>query len=511
MKHHLSRREFLSDSALAMAVMSALGSVPLTGTKPARAQKHISPNEMLGVMIVGCGDRSRESHIPYFIQNPRTRILYVVDPDVLRYEAAGHIVRKETGVNPLLFREMREAMNHRKFKNVDIISCATPNHWHALTGVWGMQAGLDVYLEKPICHNIHEGQALIAASKKYGRCCQVGTQSRSANATKGALQYLADGKIGEVNLVRGLCYKRRKSIGPLGSYPLPNPFSESDYNTWCGPAPVVNPMTRPNLHYDWHWQRLYGNGDLGNQGPHQTDIARAFLGEEEFPSSVITYGGRLGYQAERHDENYVDAGDTANTEVSIYNYRDGKTLVFETRGLETDPLMGATVGAIAYGSEGYLIQVCYYGLIIALDKDGNEVARFEGCDDYDHFDNFVDCVVNRTPENLNADARVGHLGAGLSHLGNISYYLGEENKVSPKEAERIIRDIPGHDDNVETLKRTLDHLTANGVDLEKTPISMGVNLAFDPDKEVFIGNDDANKMLTREYRDDYVVPNPEDV
>ncbi|MBO7725809.1 MAG: Gfo/Idh/MocA family oxidoreductase [Thermoguttaceae bacterium] len=498
-----SRREFLSDSILAAATMSVLGSA-MTGSK-ARAQgRPLGPNETLGVMVVGCGGRGTGSHIPEFLEDPRTKILYVCDPDQAQAARAADMIEEEQKSRPKIVADMRDALDD---KSLDIVSCATTNHWHALTGIWAMQAGKDAYLEKPICHNVHEGQALIAAAKKYGRCCQVGSQCRSNPAVQEAFRYAADGKLGEIKLTRGLCYKRRRSIGPLGAYPVPEGI---DYNLWSGPAPIVDPVTRPNFHYDWHWQRLYGNGDLGNQGPHQTDIARTFLGVTEFPSSVIAYGGRLGYQTERQDDNYVDAGDTANTEVSIYNYRNGKTLVFETRGLETDPLMGVGVGVIAYGSEGYMIQSSY-GFVAVFDPDGNEVTRFTGGDDSYHFCNFIDCVINGTPEKLNADARAGHLSAGLSHLGNISYYLGEKNYVSPAEAEKIAADIPGNDDNVATLRRTLEHLTNNGVNLEKTPLSMGVSLKFDPDKEVFVDNDAANAMLTREYRGEFVVPNPDEV
>ena len=499
----ISRRTFLSDTFLAAAAMSAFGTVSMP--KKARAQgRPLGPNETLGVMVVGCGGRGMGSHIPEFLEDSRTNILYVCDPDPAHAAQAADLIEQKTQVRPKIVADMREALDD---KNLDVVSCAAANHWHALTGVWAMQAGKDVYLEKPICHNVHEGQALIAAAKKYGRCCQVGSQCRSNPAVKDAFRYAAEGKLGEIKLTRGLCYKRRKSIGPLGAYPVPEGI---DYNLWSGPAPVVDPVTRPNFHYDWHWQRLYGNGDLGNQGPHQTDIARTFLGVTEFPCSVISYGGRLGYQAERRDDSYVDAGDTANTEVSIYNYRDGRTLVFETRGLETDPLKEVGVGVIAYGSEGYMVQTSY-GFVIVFDRDGLEVTRFGGGDDTYHFSNFLDCVVDGTPEKLNADARAGHLSAGLSHLGNISYYLGEKNYVSPEEAERIVSAVPGNDDNAATLRRTLDHLTNNGVDLEKTPLSMGVALEFDPDKEVFVGNSEANAMLTREYRGEFVVPNPEDV
>ncbi|MBP5622670.1 MAG: gfo/Idh/MocA family oxidoreductase, partial [Thermoguttaceae bacterium] len=241
-----------------------------------------------------------------------------------------------------------------------------------------------------------------------------------------------------------------------------------------------------------------------------TDIARTFLGVTEFPASVISYGGRLGYQAERQDDSYVDAGDTANTEVSIYNYADGKTLVFETRGLETKDYRGAMIGVVAYGSEGYLVQV-NYGLCIAYDLDGNVVKEFKGGSDRFHFDNFITAVINHDYASLNADARCGHLSAGLSHIGNISYYLGEDNKMSVDEARKIVAEIPGNDDNLDTFNRTIEHLEGNGVDLEKYPISMGRALKMDPKTESFVDDAEATAMETRDYRDDFVVPSADKV
>ena len=297
----------------------------------------------------------------------------------------------------------------------------------------------DVYIEKPISHNIHEGRALVAAAKRYGRMFQTGTQSRSSQACQDAVKFIADGGIGEVKFARGLCYKRRKSIGPLGDYPIPE---KVDFNLWSGPATYTDPkLTRQQFHYDWHWQRHYGNGDLGNQGPHQTDIARWGLGVDRHPNAIISYGGRLGYQAERKDPNYVDAGDTANTEVSIYDYGD-KCIVFETRGLdvtesagkEVDAMFGKEkgnkIGVIFYGSEGYVAQI-RYDYCQAFDLDMNPIKEFKVSNVGDaHFANFIDACVSRDYGSLNADAMTGHLSAGVSHLGNISYYLGEKNKAS---------------------------------------------------------------------------------
>ncbi|MCL2304552.1 MAG: Gfo/Idh/MocA family oxidoreductase [Planctomycetaceae bacterium] len=493
----ITRRRFFEDSLLAAAgAAAATGMVPLLQPRLVSAQ--VSANDKLGVMIVGCGDRGN-SHIAGFTSDPRTTILYLCDPDPTRTsdKKLQDIAEKQDGLVPKVVKDMREALSD---KNLDIVSCATTNHWHALTGIWAMQAEKHCYLEKPVCHNVHEGQALVAASKKYNKVVQTGMQCRTIKANIDAVEFTRAGGIGEIKFARGLCYKRRAAIGPLGEYDVPETV---DYDLWSGPAPIV-PLTRPRFHYDWHWQRLYGNGDMGNQGPHQADVARWHLGMDRFPNSVITYGGRLGYQAEKQDDNYVDAGDTANTEVSIFDYGD-KCMVFETRGLETPDLQGVKIGVIVYGSEGYLVQK-EYNFSIAFDLKGNVLKEFRGGGDQTHYGNFIDAVVKGDPDAVTATARCGALSAGLSHLGNISYYLGEKNKISADELRKRLADVKSLDDNAQTLARTLEHLTTNGVDLAKTPLSLGPMLQFDPDKEVFTNNADANKMLTREYRKPYVVP-----
>ena len=226
-----------------------------------------------------------------------------------------------------------------------------------------------------------------------------------------------------MKLARGLCYKRRGSIGPKGNYQVP---AEVDYNLWCGPARML-PLTRQKFHYDWHWQREWGNGDMGNQGPHQMDIARWGLGVDRLADRVIAYGGRLGYE---------DAGDVANTEVGIFEFGD-KTLVFEVRGLKTDPLRGAKVGVIFYGSEGYVVLTSYTGGA-AFDPEGKLVTKFQGGGD--HFGNFIDAVKARDHKLLHADILEGHLSCAHSHLANVSYYLGKPASVDgdqddPRRAE----------------------------------------------------------------------------
>lgn len=501
----ISRRRFLNQSAIAASTVFAA---------PYLLQAQ-NPNSKMGVAVVGVKGRGG-SHLNAFAGNDRSNVLYVVDVDdnVGRQRAEG--VASRQGFAPKVVRDVREALED---DSVDIVTNAAPNHWHALCGVWAMQAGKDVYLEKPISHNIGEGSALVAAAKKYGRVCQTGTQCRSNPAVIDAIAFLAQGGIGEVKFSRGLCYKRRRSIGPLGNYPIPD---EVDFNLWSGPAPYTTPrVTRPQFHYDWHWQRHYGNGDSGNQGPHQTDIARWGLGVDSHPIRILSYGGRLGYQAERNDDRYVDAGDTPNTQVTIYDYGD-KCMVFETRGLSVNDsaddqinrlfqsTTGDKVGVIFYGTDGYLVQRTY-SECIAYDANMKEIRRFTGGNDRLHYENFLDVCATRKMEDLTADAWEGHLSAGLSHLGNISYYLGENNKVSSTEARRVLAEVPSLDDNGATLARTLRHLTDNGVELAKYPISMGAYLEFDPDQEIFPHSPEATAMVSREYREGFVCPTAEHV
>ena len=504
-----TRRQFLRNSIFTTA--AAVYTAPMV-SGIAQAQSK-SPNEKLIGAVIGCHGRGG-SHISAFSGRRDCELAYIVDVDEKVGKKCCDSVEKRTGHRPKWVKDMRRVFDD---KSVDFIGTATPNHWHALCGVWAMQAGKDAYIEKPISHDIPEGAALVAAAKKYKRICQVGTQCRSNPAIQNAMKFIADGGIGEVNFARGLCYKRRRSIGPLGDYPIPE---EADFNLWSGPAPYTSPkLTRPRFHYDWHWQRLYGNGDSGNQGPHQTDIARWGLGINRHPNSVIAYGGRLGYQAERNDPNYVDAGDTPNTEVAIYDYGK-KCMVFETRGLSVDnsadmlintmfdSIKGNKIGVIFYGTEGYLIQKSYTHCA-AFDLKGKMFKEFRGGGD--HFDNFIQAIRSRKYQDLNSDAFQGHLSAALAHLANISYYLGENNKVSVKQAAKVLQDIDSRDHNIETLYRTARHLTDNGVDLDKYPISMGPMLRFDPRREVFTNNDAANRILHRDYREPFVCPTPDKV
>ena len=476
-----NRRRFLEDSMLATAAALAAGpaSSLLADEKPQAVK---SPNERLRVAVVGVRGRGG-SHINAYAGGSQTEITYVCDADINVANSRADGIAKKQGWRPKVETDMRKVFDD---PNVDIVTTATPNHWHALCAIWAMQAGKDVYLEKPVSHNVSEGRRIVEAARRYNRICQTGTQSRSNPGMVEAIEYILSGKLGEVKVARGLCYKRRKSIGARGEYSIPENIN---YDLWSGPAPIL-PLTRPQLHYDWHWQWPYGNGDLGNQGIHQMDIARWGLQVNDIGQGVLSYGGRYGYE---------DAGDTANTQVSVHDYGD-KTLIFEVRGLETDAYQGAKVGVIFYGSEGYLVSPNYLGGTV-FDRNGKAVATFnKGSDSY-HFDNFLKAVRSRKAEDLNADILEGHLSSALCHLGNISYQLGSQLTVA--EARERLK---SNQENLATYERTIEHLEKNGLSAGDLKIGFGEQLKIDPKTEKFVGNAKADALLTREYRKPFVVP-----
>jgi predicted dehydrogenase len=480
-----NRRQFLQDSMFATAAAAMANSTGRYLTAQDQPPASKSPNERLNVACVGVKGRGG-SHIGQWAAKPDTAVTYIVDVDSKIGNARVNEIENRQKIRPKMVDDIREMLED---KSVDIVSIATPNHWHALMAIWAMQAGKDVYVEKPVSHNVSEGRRAVEAARKYKKICQTGTQCRSNPGMRQLIEYVQSGKIGAVKVARGLCYKSRPSIGPKGDYKVP---AEVNYDLWCGPARML-PVTRPQFHYDWHWIWEYGCGDLGNQGIHQMDLARWGLGVKELCKNTFSYGGRLGYE---------DAGETANTQVVVHDYGD-KSLVFEVRGLRTQGYKGASVGVIYECENGYAVTPSYNGGTV-FDKDGKEIARFnEGEDDF-HFNNFKNAVRSRKLTDLNADIEEGHLSSALCHLGNISYRLGTQ--VAANEVEKSLADLKTTDNAKDTLERTLAHLKNNGVDLATARLGVGPVLPFDPKTETFPGNDAANKMLTREYREPYVVP-----
>lgn len=474
----LTRRSFFQKTALATAAVGL----------SARSWGQVrSANDDVRVAVVGFKGRGQD-HLKGFagIKGCRITGLCDVDDAVLgkekqKWADQGKPVEGFTDIRRLL-----------ESKNVDVISIATPNHWHSLAAIWAVQSGKDVYVEKPVSHNVWEGRQLVNAARKYNKIVQTGTQSRSSQGIAEAFAWMNEGHLGKITLARGLCYKPRPSIGKVDG-PQPAPPGV-DYDLWCGPAPI-KPILRKNFHYDWHWIWDTGNGDLGNQGIHQMDICRWALGVNELSPRVLSVGGRLGY---------VDDGQTANTQIIWHDYAKAP-LVFEVRGLPSktgdknmDKFMGAGVGCIIHCEGGHLL-VPSYTAATAYDKEGKELKSWKGASD--HYANFYKAVQSRRHTDLNADILEGHLSSALCHTGNISYRLGKEQS-----AEKIRKSQGKNTGFCETFDRMVDHLKANDVNLDATKLSLGVALKMDPKTERFLGNAKANRMLTREYRKPYVVP-----
>ncbi len=482
-----NRREFL-DRAAILAAAAASGTAAFAADKPAAVASKAAASEKLRVAVVGVRGRGM-SHVHGFLGKNNCEITTVCDCDEGVIGSAMKAIEKVQGKAPAFIQDVRKVVED---KNIDIVSIATPNHWHALMAIWAMQNGKDVYVEKPATHNVREGAIMLAASRKYNRICQVGTQSRSNPGMREAIAAVQGGKIGTVDLAIGLCYKNRPSIGKVDADQAPP--ETMDYNLWCGPGPLKAPHRKTKngtVHYDWHWIWEYGNGDLGNQGVHEMDKARWGLQVKGMPNSALSIGGRFGY---------TDDGETANTQVALFDYGT-KKMIFEVRGLKSDGYKGVGVGNIWVGTEGML--VCpSYNTGILYDKDGKEVTKFSGGNDQMHFDNFVKVVRSRKREDQNCDIAEGHLSAALCHLANISYRLGSEATF-----DKDVSAFADCKEAADATARMKAHLKANGVDLSTAVGRVGPKLTIDPKTETFTGSvaAKANPMLFREYRKGFEV------
>ncbi len=484
MRKKLTRRRFLEDALFAAAAAGTLGLARTTRAEDRPSGRAAGPNDVIRVACIGVHGQGM-NHVKTYCDLKDAVVATICDADQAPGQQAVQWVKKATGRAPKYEQDLRRVLDD---PTIDAVSIATPNHWHALAAIWAMQADKDVYVEKPVSHNVSEGRRIVQVARKRGRICQTGTQCRSSPGVRDAIQYLREGKLGDVHLARALCYKRRDSIGKAdGEQPAPRTV---DYNLWTGPAPL-KPLHRKQFHYDWHWQWDYGNGDLGNQGIHQMDIARWGLGADSIASRVLGLGGRFGYE---------DDGETPNTELVLLDYGK-KQLIFEVRGLKTEDLQGANVGVIFYGSDGYLVNPSY-DTATAFDLDGNVVKQFSGSDTFrKHFRNFLDAVRSRKHQDLHADIAEGHLSSALCHLGNISYRLG-----TPQPFDAKTRAFGDDKEAYETFGRFEKHLAANGIPMETSQYLLGRQLVVDTKREMFTNDDDANALLTRAYRAPFVVP-----
>ena len=476
----IHRRRFLEETMLAAAATVAAG--PAQGLA-AQEKQSASPNERLSVGVVGVRGRGG-AHAQAFDSRADCRVTYICDAD---RDVAPQVAARFKS-KPKVVTDMRRIFED---PSVDIVSIATPNHWHALAAIWAMQAGKDVYVEKPVSHNVSEGRRMAQVMEKQKRICQGGTQYRSGGSNRAAARYIAEGKLGRIKLARCFTYRPRTPIGPPGEYEVPESV---DYNLWAGPAPMQIPLRRPTFHYDWHWIWDYGNGELGNNSVHRVDTLRLLLDLKGLGRGVMSYGARQ----------FEDAGETPNTQVVVHDFGE-LTVVQVVRNLTSaTPPRGA--GILIEGTEGYLISSLRTNLV--FDPEGNRVAKIEGQGE-DHFANFIKAVRSRNVDDMNAPIVEGHLSTALTHLGNISQRLGRP--ASPAKIARQIESYQGNYDAVEAFERIREHLGGNGVDIAKQQLTLGPWLAVDSESETFVDNAAADALLTREYREPFVVPAADEI
>ncbi len=486
-----TRRDFIKKGSVGV-----IGGSALLSFSPRSYARIMGANDTLHVAVIGIRGRGG-SHISNYAKMKNVRIKYLVDIDENQFRRRVDQVEEIAGYRPKTVWDMRRVFED---KDVDAVSVATPNHWHALATVWAAQAGKHVYVEKPAHHEIWEGQQMVKASDRYNVLIQVGFQNRSFDSTNRAIRFIREGKLGDIYMARGLCFKPRGDIGIYPDGPMKPgeqfklnaesshyepPYTEEylkkvHYDMWLGPAPK-RPFNRNRFHYNWHWFWDYGNGDTGNQGPHQFDVARWALGEEEMPVRVSSVGGMYKYKSMQ---------ETPNVQTTLFQYADGKIMEFGTRGLYTNPegillpdlnltpdgkisektkAEPVKIGTIIIGTEGWM-QIDAGGNWQTFFGRKNEAGPTSGEKDESynpmdltggggggHFGNFINAVRNSDRSMLTCDIKTGYRSTVLPLLANISYRLKRE-------------------------------------------------LHIDPATETFKKDEEANRMLTRAYRKDYQVP-----
>ncbi|HYT89184.1 MAG TPA: Gfo/Idh/MocA family oxidoreductase [Gemmataceae bacterium] len=476
-----NRRDFLKST------LAAAATITIAGTKS--SGQVVGANEAIRIGVAGLNGRGG-SHVGAFAAMQGVRVTYLIDPDTRTFSRRVRQVRDAGGQEPRTVQDVRRALEDR---NVDAISIATPNHWHALMTIWACQAGKDVYVEKPCSHNVHEGRIAADMARRHNRIVQHGTQSRSNTAMANVVDVIRSGQLGRLLVARGLCYKRRdNSQGRVPSVARSDAPRELDFNLWLGPA-ATRPYHENLVHYRWHWFWDFGNGDIGNQGVHEMDKARWGIPGATLPRSVISLGGRFGAS---------DRAETPNTQIAIFDY--GATqLIFEVRGLETAQYNHQGVGNVFHLEEGIIAGTQFYprGRTTAAPLPRVEGAGRRGPGGGNHFANFIAAVRSRRPQDLNAPILEGHYSSALCHLANISYRLGEQAAFNPR--TRVVADNPQASD---TLARMEEHLRGNGVQLNSTMLRVGRRLVLDAQAERFTDNAEANRLLTRNYRAGFVVP-----
>jgi len=475
----ISRRDFASRLGVAAAGLAVGGEFLRPAVHAATQGRILGANDRVVLASIGIRGQGNSLKRGFArLANVEIKTLCDVDANLAPERINDQRLADVPTFKPGFVQDLRRVMDD---KDIDAVIIASPNHWHALATIWALQAGKHVYVEKPSSHTVWEGRKMVEAASRFNKIVQVGTMNRSRPAVRQAIKFMHDGGIGKVYMARGLCFKPRPAIGKYPDGPMApgekyaltvgstsyeptydEPYlSKVDYDLWLGPAPK-RPFNRNRFHYNWHWHWDFGNGDTGNQGPHQFDIARWGLNKQEHPTKIRSVGGYFGAEASQ---------ETPDTQTTLYEYADGTILEFATRGEFTNDEGTQRIGNLFYGSKGWLW----------IDGDGRKWQSYmgpknekgPGADappeaggsdplvltsiEYPHYQNFIDALRAGDPKKLTCDVLEGHLSSALPHLANISYRVGR-------------------------------------------------SLVFDGKTERFTDDKKADQLLTREYRKGFEIP-----
>lgn len=456
------RRDFIKKSLIGTAGI-AIGGLGFSARSYGSV---IGSNDRITMAVIGLRGRGR-GLIERWCELKDNRNVFVktiCDADEAFFPRASKMVQDGCGTTPVTEWDMRKVFDD---KDIDAVSFATPNHWHALGTIWACQAGKHVFVEKPASHNIFEGRKMVDAARKYNRIVQVGHQNRSIDNVKRAIKLIHDGGIGDVYMAKALNFKPRNSFGIA---PDSAPPKSLHYDMWLGPAPY-RPYNEKRVHYNWHWHWDTGGGDIGNQGPHQLDIARWGMNVKGHPVSIYSTGGIYGWSPQECSQ------ETPDTQAALFTYEDGRMIVFEQRGRHThgESSLDIKIGTMFYGSEGYLElndRHPEFGNSWRAFRNGETEPFAESKEEdaapfdpsfleppggIEHFANFLDAVRSGNYHDLTCDIYEGHIASSLTILANISYKLKRQ-------------------------------------------------LTFVGRTETFANDQEANMMLKRNYREPYIVP-----
>lgn len=420
-----------------------LSSAAAAATFQAAAHARASANDKLVVGLIGCGGRGRHD-AGLFNKTSNVEVAWICDVDeVRRHQAA-----RELGVSAdRIAADLRRLLDEQA---IDAVLIATPDHWHSPAAILACDAGKHVYVEKPISHNIYEGRLLVEAAERNGRLVQHGTQSRSTEMMIEAVRLLREGLIGDVLVAKCWNVQRRGAL-PAGEFT--DPPAGLDYDSWVGPAPMI-PYRTNRVHHRWTMWRHFGAGDMGNDGVHDLDYTRWGLGVDVHPAKASADGGKFFFDDEQ---------EFPDTQQVTFEYPGGgkpgdrRLLIYEQRLWSTNYPHNCDSGAEFYGTKGQMFLSRRGKLEIRSDRNALIDAKIksEPQDDAAHVRNFCDAI--RTGAKLNADALTGHLSSSLCHLGNLATLLGR-------------------------------------------------SLKFDPETEQIVGDDEANALVRRKYREHWGAP-----